>query len=207
MTEVDTQIPNRYEVRSRNTLKRLLAAAEEIFVRDGYAAAQLDEIASRAGRSKGAIYMHFKSKEELFLGLIEYRIASYIDHLSGHMSKCATRLQAVHAFRRFYSALAEDKAYHVLSLEFKLFALRHPEWKERYEMAFEKMKQPRVARYEQFVGRRSPSTRADVEASSLALGPIINSLVLESYFEPDLFSQNVLRQILSRVFDALITEL
>ena len=45
--------------RSGNS-ERLLNAAEEIFVRDGYEAAQLDEIAATAGRSKGAV-MHLKT--------------------------------------------------------------------------------------------------------------------------------------------------
>src|SRR5258707_10934814 len=99
MTEVAMQTPNRYEVRSRKTLTRLLDAAEEVFVRDGYEAAQLDEIATRAERSKGAVYMHFKSKGDLFLGLIEHRIRSHIDSFSRHMQKCTTRQEKIDAIR------------------------------------------------------------------------------------------------------------
>ena len=200
------QTLNRYQVRSRKTLTRLLDAAEEVFVRDGYEAAQLDEIAARAERSKGAVYMHFKSKEDLFLGLIEHRIRSYIDRIEGHMQKCTSRQERIDSFRDFYIALLRDRAYHVLTLEFKLFALRHPEWKERYQKTFASMKEPYdETEVERLYGKLSRTEKANLDASRGALGPIINSLVLESYFEPDIFSEKTLRHILSRVFDALIS--
>jgi AcrR family transcriptional regulator len=205
MTGAAVQTLNRHQVRSQNTLSRLLTAAEEVFVRDGYEAAQLDEIAARAERSKGAVYMHFKSKEDLFLGLIEHRIRSYIDLFSGQMEKCTTWQEKMDVFRRLYMGHARDRAYHILTLEFKLFALRHPEWKERYRQAFEAMKRPHEeATSEQMLGKLSRSAMAEFRVSSAALGPIINSLVLESQFEPVILSDTALRRILKRVFDALV---
>jgi AcrR family transcriptional regulator len=207
MTEVAMQTPNRYEVRSRKTLTRLLDAAEEVFVRDGYEAAQLDEIATRAERSKGAVYMHFKSKDDLFLGLIEHRIRSYIDSFARHMQECTTRQEMIDAFREFYIALLRDRAYHVLTLEFKLFALRHPEWKERYQKTFASLKEPHdEIASAQLYGKLSRTEKANFDASRAALGPIMNSLVLESYFEPDVLSEKFLRHILKRIFDALIPD-
>ncbi|MEZ5938544.1 MAG: TetR/AcrR family transcriptional regulator [Hyphomonadaceae bacterium] len=49
----------------------LLAAALDEFVERGFAAAKIDDIARRAGLSKGALYLYFDSKEALFKGLIE----------------------------------------------------------------------------------------------------------------------------------------
>ena len=69
------------QIRTRETQARLLDAAEEIFVRDGFESAQLDEIAATAGRSKGTVHTHFKSKEDLFLALFEHRTQSYIENL------------------------------------------------------------------------------------------------------------------------------
>lgn len=51
------------------TKRRILVAARRVFARRGYAAASLDEIGRECGMTKGAIYVHFDSKEELFLGL------------------------------------------------------------------------------------------------------------------------------------------
>ncbi|MGL5818012.1 MAG: TetR/AcrR family transcriptional regulator [Phycicoccus sp.] len=50
--------------------RRLLDAAEEIFVRDGYRGASVDEVATLAGVSKQTLYAHFGSKEALFVEVV-----------------------------------------------------------------------------------------------------------------------------------------
>jgi TetR/AcrR family acrAB operon transcriptional repressor len=58
-------------------LKReLLNAGLRCFARRGYHAATMDEIAAEAGVSKGAIYWHYKDKEELFLSIMRERGAA-----------------------------------------------------------------------------------------------------------------------------------
>ena len=56
----------------------ILAAAQECFGEAGYHETRVDEIARRAGLSKGAIYWHFDGKRELFLALFE----RYLDAFS-----------------------------------------------------------------------------------------------------------------------------
>ncbi len=53
----------------------LLAAAEAEFARNGVAATRIDDIVARAGRSKGAFYQYFTSKEDLFRHLVEGLLA------------------------------------------------------------------------------------------------------------------------------------
>ena len=48
------------------TRKRLVAAAKEIFERDGFLDARISDIAERAGLSHGSFYHYFESKEEVF---------------------------------------------------------------------------------------------------------------------------------------------
>jgi AcrR family transcriptional regulator len=48
----------------------LLASALELFTERGYAATRLDDVAKRAGVSKGTVYLYFSSKEELFKAVI-----------------------------------------------------------------------------------------------------------------------------------------
>ena len=49
----------------------LTAAALELFVDKGFAATRLDDVAARAGVSKGTLYLYFDSKEALFKAVIE----------------------------------------------------------------------------------------------------------------------------------------
>ncbi len=61
------------EVRRRRKAERpkeILDAAFEVFSRNGYAAASLDQVAERAGVTKGTIYVYFDSKEHLFITMV-----------------------------------------------------------------------------------------------------------------------------------------
>src|SRR5579859_5229822 len=117
MGTVAMETVSKQEIRTRETQSRLLSAAEEIFVRDGYEAAQLDAIAALAGRSKGAVYTHFKSKEDLFLALFELRTREYVGGLVASLEKCKTRQESMRAFREFYVGLVQDRTWPILTLE------------------------------------------------------------------------------------------
>lgn len=53
----------------------ILEAAFDVFSEKGFAAARLDDIATRAGVSKGALYLYFETKEALFQAMIRERVA------------------------------------------------------------------------------------------------------------------------------------
>ncbi len=59
------------QVRAEVTRESVLQGAATIFVRDGYADANLGDIIEEAGVTKGALYFHFGSKEELARGVID----------------------------------------------------------------------------------------------------------------------------------------
>lgn len=56
---------------SLETKKRIVGAAKELILKKGYKATSIEDIVKATGSSKGNIYYHFKSKEGLFLHLIE----------------------------------------------------------------------------------------------------------------------------------------
>jgi AcrR family transcriptional regulator len=57
---------------------RLLQAAQEVFTEKGLDRAKVEDITTRAGLSKGAFYLHFASKEEAFLEVVQ----AVLDHLT-----------------------------------------------------------------------------------------------------------------------------
>jgi AcrR family transcriptional regulator len=196
-------ILNKHQLRTEDTHARLLQAAEEVFVRDGYEGAQLTEIAASAGRTKGAVYAHFKNKEDLFLALFEQRTREHVNRLLGKIERCSDQKQRLAAFREFYVQLASNKTWPVLDLEFKLFAIRHPHSKERLRKAFE-MSTPVKddARYNLLFGPLTSEHKAEVDLSLLALGPIVSGLMLESNIESEGLTEEGISRILGLVFDA-----
>lgn len=60
----------------------IVAAAFEVFAEKGFAAARLDDIAARAGVSKGAIYLYFATKEDIFQAVVEQGVAPNLHNLA-----------------------------------------------------------------------------------------------------------------------------
>src|SRR3954447_3687920 len=58
----------------RDARTALLEAALAVFAERGYRDASVDEVAERAGYSKGAVYWHFSSKDDLFFALWEEHV-------------------------------------------------------------------------------------------------------------------------------------
>ncbi len=66
--------------RKAATRARLLDAAARVYARRGFAGATLEEVAAEAGFTKGAVYAHFGSKENLLLALLQ-------EHLTGQIAE------------------------------------------------------------------------------------------------------------------------
>jgi AcrR family transcriptional regulator len=69
----------RWTRRKEERPAELMAAALDLFVERGYAATRLDDVAARAGVSKGTLYLYFSSKEELFKAVIRSGIVPLIE--------------------------------------------------------------------------------------------------------------------------------
>lgn len=71
-----TRTPPKWRRNPAERPKQILRAALEVFGKTGVARSTLDEIADRAGVSKGTIYLYFPSKEELFRRTVKSVLAS-----------------------------------------------------------------------------------------------------------------------------------
>lgn len=87
--------------RKGRTRARVLEAARQAFAARGYHGTLMDHVARTAGVSKGAVYVHFPSKEELFLALLEDaatilvgRLTSAIEGAQGARAKVSAALAA-----------------------------------------------------------------------------------------------------------------
>src|SRR6266702_6901474 len=73
--------------------KQLLAAAQEVFVAQGYHAAAMDDIAERAGVSKPVLYQHFPGKLELYLALLDQHCESLIQAVQAALASTSDNKQ------------------------------------------------------------------------------------------------------------------
>ncbi|MDQ0466529.1 AcrR family transcriptional regulator [Caulobacter ginsengisoli] len=59
----------------------IVEAALEVFAEKGFAAARLDDIAAQAGVSKGALYLYFETKQDLFRAVVRQAISPNLDQV------------------------------------------------------------------------------------------------------------------------------
>ena len=202
---MSTKLPNKNDLRTKETRDLLLRSAETIFVRDGYESAELGEIASLAGRTKGAIYAHFKNKEDLFIALFAERMTLHADRMNENLAKSTSLEQNLSIFREFYASTLKDKNWSLLLLEFKLFAIRHPESKERLQKVYKELL-PRAHQEEEFIKVFGSSGNDLSRSAAVAtLGPILSALAIEGQFVPELLDEHTLKMVTARLFDALLT--
>jgi AcrR family transcriptional regulator len=105
-----------------DTRSRLLSSAAQVMAEKGYAGATLDEIATRAGLTKGAIYWSYASKTELFLDLVDHRASADWSRVMGFVDSSLKEVRPAHALRRLIvlvlRQLAADSEWPRLYLEF-----------------------------------------------------------------------------------------
>lgn len=122
------------------TRQRILDSARHIFAEHGYAAANLDSIAAKAGMTKGAVYWHFSSKQDLFFGLLQ----SELEQMQALLPREARHLTetdsdpadtAARMLRSRFPVQGSDVGSAYLFFEF-LTASRDPEVKQQLQAAY-----------------------------------------------------------------------
>jgi AcrR family transcriptional regulator len=82
--------------------RQLLAAAQDVFVAQGYHAAAMDDIAERAGVSKPVLYQHFPGKLELYLALLDTHCDAIIAKVRSAMAETSDNKDRVRGAVRAY---------------------------------------------------------------------------------------------------------
>jgi AcrR family transcriptional regulator len=189
--------PRKPQERTAVTRELLLNAALQVFARVGYEKAQVEQIAEAAGFSKGGLYAHFKSKEELFVALYKTKTTSYDAKLRHALDIVTTREAKIAAFRSFYIDLSKDKDWALIILEVKLFLRRHPEVREKLRQVDEQGGNGIEGAFTELFGNSS-------RAAGEGLGGIFSALVLEATLQPEVLSERKMRAMLGTIFDALL---
>src|ERR1700729_417618 len=196
--------PSRQQARTATTRRKLLLAAEQTFARDGYEAARLEDIAARAGYSRGAFYANFESKEGIFFALLEQTVERRIAEVNELLERHDNPQQRLRALREHYAQIAKDRRLALLSLEFKLFAVRHPEAHARLrarQREFRACGGDILRRVMKSLGRSSAISSA---AGATALGAFSHAMLLEHLVDGSSLSDSEIRHLLGLFFDAVV---
>jgi AcrR family transcriptional regulator len=92
----------RREEKKAESRRRILDSAREVFFRDGFMAANLDEVADKAGVAKGTLYRYFESKAELYVAVLAHNGAIFEEKMRATLSPDLSPAEQVRKTARFY---------------------------------------------------------------------------------------------------------
>src|SRR5436190_5306033 len=193
--------PRRDERLPEGSRARLLDSAANVFAERGYERASIDEVAARAGLSKGTVYWHFASKEELFMALLDERIDRPARAVMDITAAAPREQPTSGAVDAALGQLVRDQPEFVqLLLEYWAAAVRDPKLAERY---VERQQALRKTLADVLRGRQPPDVPFDVPPEHLATAFIALAfgLALELLVDPKAVPKGLFGQILSLAYD------
>ncbi len=111
----------------RRTHGDLLEAGREVFLRRGFLAATVEEIAADAGYTRGAVYKHFGGKEGLWLAIIEAGAEGHLQGLREALAGATTRDEVIAALNPVDVADKDAAKWSAAAAEVLAATARQPE--------------------------------------------------------------------------------
>tara|TARA_Y100001958_G_C21221497_1_gene546866 strand:+ start:594 stop:1181 length:588 start_codon:yes stop_codon:yes gene_type:complete len=124
----------------KTTKNKILDAAFNVFVKNGYKDTTMSHIVKESGLSKGAIYHHYSSKKDLFISLIDHwEVYSFPDFYSGGSSE-ESAVKTLQRFADVVYATFNDKPHIFLAeIEFWALANKDKEINARSKILYDKI--------------------------------------------------------------------
>lgn len=185
--------------------EKLLDSAAKVFAERGYRGTSADEVAADAGVTKGALYWHFKNKQELFFALIEERVDRRARALM-QITETAAREQETAALvsRGITDVVTEERDLILLTHEYWSLAVRAPELLQRY---VERQRSLTAALARALRARHETtgvplSYPADLLAS--AIMALASGLAMDRIADPESVPTGLLGDMLTLLYDGLV---
>jgi AcrR family transcriptional regulator len=124
------------------TRERLIAAARSVFARSGFHGASVEEIASEAAFSTGALYSNFDGKEDLFLALMEREIDTHARAIAEAVGeRPSVSARAAGGARQWMSTIEREPELVLLFMEFWAYGVRDPHVREQVAARFAQVRE------------------------------------------------------------------
>ena len=116
------------EERRTATRGAIINAAQELFGAPGFDATKIDDIAAKAGVAKGAVYHHFKNKNEIFEAVFEQVSSEVVAAMIRDVEPDAETLETLmYSMKRFFDLCAQAHVSRILLLDGPV-VLGHADW-------------------------------------------------------------------------------
>jgi AcrR family transcriptional regulator len=185
--------------RRATTRSELLAAAEELIAERGFAHASLADIAAAAGVSKGAIYHHFQSKDDLLMALLD----QHFEQRMGAIDRIAATPGPA-AAQRLVDEIPFDRRWNLLFLEFVVRAARDEQFRVELRSRLERFRAQSVRGIEGFLEREGVASELSPQQLALAIAALGNGLAIEGLTDPGSKTDPLYAALLGLLLEGLV---
>ena len=191
------------EQRRANTRERLLAAARSVFARSGFHGASVEEIASEAGFSTGALYSNFDGKEDLFLGLMEREIDEHAREITEAVrARTSIAERATGGARRWMTMIEREPELLLLFMEFWAYGVRDPQVRPKVAERFAQMRQVLTRLIADGVREFDLELALPAEQLAVAIDALADGIARQTLADPDAVPDELMGRVLSLLFAA-----
>jgi AcrR family transcriptional regulator len=192
--------------RREQTRQELVTAAEECFVSGGFHASSVEQVADRAGYSKGAVYSNFASKEDLFFAVYERRVELALTEVVPDLRRAGLEQASDWLATGTVERHGRDDGWLAVFFEFWAHVLRHPELRERFAAIHARFLQPLTEAVRQLAADRGLVLPTDVSAGQVALAwnAMEIGLTLERLTQPESVDGVLARRMGWLLLDAVV---
>ena len=200
-----TKVLNRRE-RQEQTRELLLDAAAMVFARRGYHEASVEEIASEAGFSTGAVYSNFSGKEELFLALADREVEKQVAEIHAVAESVeAGGEAAAEAGRQFQELLKRDRDWPLLFYEFWSFGVRNARIQGEFAKRRQAVQDALAETLDRLAAQLNFELRFPAPMLATAISATLNGLAFERAADPGAISDEVLGEFVAAILGCSIT--
>lgn len=186
----------------RDAREDLLEAAARVFAEKGFQAASVDEIAERAGVSKGALYWHFESKDDLFFALLEERVDRPLREAVARFESAPPEQDMAPQADDILAWLVDQQRDLVLlQAEYWSLAARDPRLRARYAKRQADFRRAYARAIEARLEHRGePPLDVPAEEIATALISAMHGLALEKLVDPDAVPSHLASELHALVY-------
>lgn len=189
--------PPHKQERALATRKELIRAARAVFARVGFESARLEDIAAKAGKTRGAFYANFKDKEDVFFAIFEEDLSRDQDRIVAELLKASNLDERVDVLAKHLSELLNDRQRILLNLEFKMYVIRHPHKRRRLsELHSEMCLRCAMTKVNTLFPEAANADLQTRRRLTLEVGAVMDGLALNSLFQPENLSDEQRRRYL-----------
>jgi AcrR family transcriptional regulator len=186
-----------------NTRERLLAAARSAFASSGFHGASVDEIASRAGFSTGALYSNFDGKEDLFLVLMEREIDEHSREIAKAVAeRPSVAERATGGAQRWMTMIEREPELLLLFMEFWAYGVRDAGVRPKVAARFAQVRRLLTQLIEDGVSEFDLQLALPAEQLAVAIDALADGIARQKLADPSAVPDDLMGRVLGLLFSA-----